>query len=146
VSSETEAVAWLRRQIEADLGEARALAAVPGVSAVWEELPGGGVLECGDGTDPDCWAYSWNVGDQRVTGFIADRDPRSAIARCEAELAVLDEHAARDADVGLMLGPDRLRQREWAGLRLAVRLLAGGYRHRDGWAAHWASAEPSPAG
>ena len=58
---------------------------------------------------------------------------RDLIARCEASLAILDEYEARDSDVDLMLGPDVLRQREWCGLRLAVRLLAAGYKHCPGY-------------
>lgn len=60
-----------------------------------------------------------------------------AIARCEAEVAILDEYEARHNDVILMLGPDCERQREWAGLRLAVRLLGSGYQHRPGYREEW---------
>ena len=80
------------------------------------------------------------MGDSRVTRFIAANDPRSVIARCEAELAILDEHRAEAGcfpdelccvtcgDFPQVLFPCR-----------TVRLLAGGYKHRPGFPAAFAA-------
>jgi hypothetical protein len=61
-------------------------------------------------------------------------DPRDTVARCEAELAILDEaekafrvaRTYKDGDGVLALACART----WLD---AVRLLAGGYKHREGY-------------
>ncbi len=51
-------------------------------------------------------------------------NPARVLAECKAKRQIVEEYAARNDDVDLMMGPDSLRQREWSGLRLAVRTLA----------------------
>lgn len=96
--------------------------------------------------------YAGSAGDILVikhtwpqeSAHIIRHDPQDVIADCKAKLALIDEFTVRDCDTGLMLGPSTPRQHEWGGLRLAVRLLASGYRHREGYAEHWPSSAPAP--
>lgn len=69
--------------------------------------------------------------------FMEANDPASALARIAADRKILAEFVARDKDVDLMLGPDCLRQREWSGLRLALRIKAAQYRSRPGFNPDW---------
>jgi hypothetical protein len=59
------------------------------------------------------------------------------LARIAADRKILAEYVARDNDADLMLGPDCQRQREWAGLRLAIRLKAEQYADRPGFQEAW---------
>ena len=58
-------------------------------------------------------------------------------AETQAKRRLLNEYRARDEDVALMLGPDSRRQRQWAGLHLATKVLAAIYSdhpdYRDEW-------------
>ena len=86
-----EFVPWLRQRIR----ERRYLAEHTvelGSFAEWEERSSG-VLVTGDGTDSDPWRGTWVTGDSSVTRLMEANDPRDTIARCEFELALLDEHA-----------------------------------------------------
>jgi hypothetical protein len=156
----SEAVAWLREQIQERLSSACGLAAIG--SGHWVAVKNAGldwtVHDALGGTlqapaMADCWG-------EAPAQFIAGNDPQDVIARCEAELAILDEHAEG--------GPDELRHGHWEGhgsnerwIRdepndcpvcvypgfstsiheeepcKTVRLLASGYRHRPGYAEHW---------
>ena len=104
-SGEEELAAWLRREIGYAMAAAREVIAAcikdcarpcdfhPAAAAEWHEMSSG-VLDICEGLDrADTWEGVWAVGDSRVTRFIAANDPRSVIARCEADLAILDEHA-----------------------------------------------------
>jgi hypothetical protein len=90
------------------------------------------------GTDPDeAVADTWRVD---AATWIADNDPRSVIARCEAELAILEEHGIDDTfgdgDFCCSSCGD-VPQVPWPCK--TVRLLAAGYKYRPGWAeAGWA--------
>lgn len=80
---------------------------------------------------------------------IALNDPQDVIARCEAELAILDAHAFDTLEKFGTEGPPRcticLSDREgyeeqWEGDPWpcqTVRLVASGYKHREGYAEHW---------
>ena len=115
MSDLAETVAWLRRWILADREAAeRAQQAAPGT---WwhnhDDAPG--VIYTIDG--PDLIEVPEEL--RPVTEHLVRHDPRNVIARCDAELAILD--------------PDN-----WGGgpeaedaYRQAVRMLAQGYRHRD---------------
>ena len=142
-SSEEEPVTWLRKTIEADLAEARHVIALciggcaqpcpfhPAAAAEWREMSSG-VLNISEGLDrAGAWEGVWAMGDSRVTRFIAVNDPQSVIARCEAELAILDEHGGehmcyenvRDGNTfDLYIGDCRV-----------VRHLASAYKHRSGY-------------
>jgi len=161
VSGEEEPVAWLRAQVEAR--KALAEAATPGP---WEP-------EGDDPTDDEVYIgldddSAWRVAILRGPEshenmlHVAANDPRDVIARCEAELAILDEHE--------MSWPDQTPEYEYrdevltdsqggahyvhvkgnlvppyvcktcgygfnGGPCRTVRLLAGGYRHRPGFPA-----------
>lgn len=60
---------------------------------------------------------------------IEANDPRDVIARCDSDLAILDEINRTFAyeDYGHALADS------------VVRLLAQGYHHRDGWKAEWSA-------
>lgn len=149
-----EAVKWLRGQVTARLETAKA-ACHGGDGNWWRRLrdlyidggpvPAGALFEGTpevDAPEHDIFIAEVVVYDEgrpsdEQFAHIALNDPQDVIARCEAELAILDEFTSRHRDVDLMLGPTIARQREWEGLRLAVHLLASGYKHRDGYAEHW---------
>ena len=80
-----------------------------GNNAEWQELSSG-VLVTGDGTETDHWHGTWPMGDSTLTRLMEANDPRDTIARCEAELAILDEHATDDCRSTARRGPP-LRQR-----------------------------------
>lgn len=132
-----DAMAWLRQQIEGD--KAAALA------ASWQERDGDRWHVWGERSD-----RAWVIDDQGEEGFIvgeapaadteaiarhvAAHDPQDVIARCEAELAILDECQLLRL-VGIAYpgeaGPESAEK--------ISRLIASGYRHRPGWAEHWGS-------
>ena len=138
--NETELVPWLRQRIRERLFLATHAVEL-GSFAEWEERSSG-VLVTGDGTDSDPWRGTWVTGDSSVTRLMEANDPRDTIARCEAELALLNEHAvirmpyqdARGvpghfcecATCGFG-GPDRSYPCK------TVRLLGYGYRHWSGY-------------
>ena len=161
--TDQDPVAWLRAAIEARLELARkadtgnpweadkhydALWAVdfqPSAGMVpdgqqWQDVQVSGITDTGS-YDAPRWvlAFAWHAQ------HIALNDPQDTIARCEAELAILDEHAAADfAAYG-----DRLCRRcrwdddepgrdddahHWVVYPCrTVNLLAGGYRHTPGY-------------
>lgn len=115
--------AWLRKQAKGDLAEQRRLVE----------------------------AYAPNV--EREGDWLLFR-AQERVAACEATLAVLtawraavDQHAKDQAEFGRwVLGmsvPEAPRRKPGTepyvipGLEMAVRLLASGYRHRDGWQEAW---------
>lgn len=122
---------WLRRRIEGRRYLAQRTIEL-GNNEVWEE-PSSGVLVTSEPSETDHWHGTWPMGDSSLARLMEANDPCDTLARCEAELAILDEYEAQDRDVTLMLGPDCQRLREWAGLQLTVRLLAKGYRHHPGY-------------
>jgi hypothetical protein len=130
-----EAVAWLREQVLARRDKAQA-AAEASAGGVWfasssEDSDQRSVRFTAQSTlDPRRQADYWVADrvDAADAEYIAANDPRDVIARCEAELGILDLY-----DI-------------WKGWGAAsevaadaVRHLAGGYRHSDGWAEHWGS-------
>lgn len=111
----------------------------------WHEQSSG-VLCTSEGREDDAWYGTWAMGDSRLTRFIADNDPGSVIARCEAELAILDEHAPVKAGHGPK--KDHLccsacvsvSDDAYLAIRSpcrTVRLLASGYKHRPGYREEW---------
>ncbi len=76
---------------------------------------------------------------------LRSHEMRDLVARCEAELAILDGcddqeswlESAREGEPG-----DPTLSLEWregfvAALRQVRELVASGYRHREGYAQHW---------
>lgn len=173
MSSEDEGpVAWLRRTIGFELGDARRVVGLrtglddplpPAAAARWEETTSG-VLDIGATDESDAWHGVWAMGDSRVTRFIAANDPESRIADLEAKLAILDEHyilasddrneAYEEFSVVAIGGADKdsgcatchyygQGGVKGYGICLTVRLLASGYRHRPGYEeAGWTSEQP----
>jgi hypothetical protein len=138
-------VAWLREQIRARMQLARA--ATPGP---WE-------FEGDDPADDELYStaderlptVAWARGQDRQVAngrLMEANDPQDTIARCEAELAILDvwQEASQsrwDLPEGVAEGRDpdeRMRDDAVAGvLDEVARLLAAGFRHCDGYARYW---------
>lgn len=124
-----EAIAWLREQVAQRMETARLAAAAEGGShASW--LPAYGTVV--DAADED-WAVITDTVDE-IAAHIALNDPQDVIARCEAELGILDLYglwAAEDLNGNPALGAAACAVSD------AVRHLASGYKYRDGYAQHW---------
>ncbi len=159
--SEADAVAWLRKQIEGDLAQARLAIGAENINAQWMETSTG-VLHTGPGTETDIWDGTWPMGDGRLTRFIATHDPLDVVADCEAKLSILDEHyiltktdrseayeeysvvprgipgGAGDTGMGCVCchyqGSGGVAG---YGVCRTVKALASAYRHREGYAGHW---------
>jgi Family of unknown function (DUF6221) len=127
-----EAIGWLREQVQARMATARVAAAVEGGDhASW--LPAYGTVV--DAADED-WAITTGTLDE-IAAHMALNDPQDAIARCEAELGILNLYrlwAAEDLSGNAALGAAACAVSD------AVRHLASGYKHRDGYAEHWGTA------
>lgn len=91
MSSEEEPVAWLRRRIENRLALARHAIEL-GNAAEWTELSSGVLMTIAPDAPQDNWDGVHPLGDSSVTRLMEANDPQDTIARCEVELAVLDEH------------------------------------------------------
>jgi hypothetical protein len=133
--SEDKAVAWLREQVQARKAAAEAAAGPDWFLDSSDDADERSVRYTGPSTLRPGELADYCIAD-RVdvldAAHIALNDPQDVIARCEAELEILLEFSTRHDDA-------TERQREWIGLRLAVRLLASGYKHREGYEAHWGS-------
>jgi len=128
---ERRALAWNAIIVESDLhvGDVTIPAAEPpACSPGWREQSSG-VLVTGEGTEDDAWYGTWATGDSRLTRLIAANDPRDTIARCEAELAILDDHGSD--------GERKYPECRCCGVGAfpcrTVRLIGRGYRHRPGY-------------
>jgi hypothetical protein len=119
--------AWLRQRIQARLALARGTIEL-GNAAEWQELSSG-VLLTGDGTEADHWHGMWAMGDSTLTRLMEANDPRDTIARCEAELAILDLYEEQSAKAGENAMQE---DRAWT-LASAVRLLGSAYKHQPGY-------------
>lgn len=145
-------MAWLRQQVEARLYLARHAVEL-GNAEHWTELSSGVLMTCAPDAPQEGWDGVHPLGDSSVTRLMEANDPRDTIARCAAELAVLEEltaaRARREAEQNdydawvrgettagraPFTGPDLSLI---PGLERAVRLLSRGYRHHDGWRGHW---------
>lgn len=145
---------WLRRRI----AERKYLAEHTmelGNAAVWTELSSGVLLTCRPDApqdDPhDRWDGVHPMGDSSLTRLMEANDPRDTIARCDFELAILDDYAAtmavrESAEAKLRRGeelsPSEGRDYMDAGRELCVyesvaRRLGYGYRHWEGYRETW---------
>lgn len=144
-SDEEDPVAWLRQRIAERLYLARNAIEL-GNAAVWTESSTGVLVTGEPGDSADAWHGTWAMGDSSLTRLIEANDPRDTIARCEMEMAILDEHGwvwedYRDGD-----GIERM-SRECVTCQApgtpddypchTVRLLLRGYRHHSGYGAEW---------
>jgi hypothetical protein len=152
VSSEEDPVAWLRAQIAARMVAARK--ATPGP---WEFESDDEVFTVHDGERGDLVgqtvAFTRHWADANG-GHIAANDPQDAVARCEAELAILDEHyILRNGDMNeayeqfsIISPPFPPRDCGCVtchyasqggvngyGICRTVKFLASAYRHRPGY-------------
>ena len=145
-STDEELAAWLRAAILARLELARE--ASPKTDGHWwrrtdergepvSHLWAGEALRDEDG---NVWSGEYVVVyDEGAPGeaqfdHMAANDPRDTIARCEAELAILDlyeQQAAKWYENAMQ------EDRAWT-LWPVIALLAGGYRYRPGYREEWA--------
>ena len=77
---------------------------------------------------------------RREADHIRRHDPRSIVARCEAELAILDECAPGGyrqfyVEAGVITSQEHVAMGA-IGTRV-IRLLAAGYKHRTGYLEEW---------
>ena len=161
-----ELLLWLRATIVGDKAKAEAATAGPWrwtgdypegtCPHGYEWTDHGPDLQSGDDyviTTSGYDASGLNIKDVDAE-HIAQHDPRDTVARCDAELAILDEHAPVHAWRPFSARPGRgdgehvgckkcvtwiegrIPEREAYPCR-TVRLLAQGYRHRPGWKQEW---------
>lgn len=97
--SDNEMVTWLRRRVEQRLYLARHAVEL-GNAEVWTELSSGVLMTVAPDAPQDGWDGIWAMGDSSLTRLMEANDPRDTIARCEAELAVLDLFAETAALAG----------------------------------------------
>jgi hypothetical protein len=120
-------VTWLRRRInERKYLAERAIEL--GNAAEWQELSSGVLMTIAPDAPQDWTDGVWPMGDSSLTRLMEANDPRDTIARCEAELAILDLYEQQAAKDNNAMEEDRT----WLLARV-VRLLATGYKHRPGY-------------
>lgn len=137
MSEQDDLTTWLRQRIR----ERRHLAehAIElGNNAVWEETSSG-VLVTSEPTEADHWHGTWTTGDSSLARLMKANDPRDTIARCEAELAIMDEHQACWVWTGAPKYAASKPCGECGGgvPCRTVRHLGYGYRHWPGWQETW---------
>ena len=147
--SEEEPVAWLRQRIRERLYLAQRTIEL-GNAAEWTEMSSG-VLVTGEPTEADVWHGTWPMGDSSLARLMEANDPQDTIARCEAELAILDLHRPVAEGSGWLECQECGPNNDTSGILAVpgqgetfwpcatVRLLAGGYRHRPGFPAVFAA-------
>ena len=91
MSSEEEPVAWLRQRIRERLYLAQHAIEL-GNAAEWTELSSGVLMTIAPDAPQDRLDGVHPLGDSSLTRLMEANDPQDTIARCEAELAILDEH------------------------------------------------------
>lgn len=149
---------WLRGQIGERLETARV--ACDGDSGHWFAGDKWNVYRA---EDEAAWDTPYEGDEHKLVVYgnvkpqsehIALNDPRDTIARCEAELAILDEHASDEDPVledcircgtALHAGPCECPnalsgQHEREALAYpcpTVRHVASAYKHHEGWGKHW---------
>jgi len=135
MSSEEEPVAWLRKRIRERLYLAQHAIEL-GNAAVWTELSSGVLMTIAPDAPQDNWDGVWAMGDSSLTRLMEANDPQDTIVRCEAELAILDICEETISDSANFTFLEKKRAED---ARQIVRLLAGGYRHRPGFPAAFAT-------
>ena len=140
-AAEDDLVTWLRRAIGAR--RSLALGAIElGSDEKWTEISSGvlqTIAEDKPGIDPMDGLHP--LGDSTLTRLMEANDPQDTIARCEAELAILDEHGPFDPAPEWLSAFCR-RCGEIDDHRVAwpcrtIRLLGSGYKHRPGYREEW---------
>ena len=138
---------WLRQVIEGDLAGAKKLLSEDWGDRAWAVTPCAGdeaencpcIVQQGEEKPYDVpqvplIRYIADAETPELAAWIARHDLRAGIARCEAELAILDasEKAWKVAEF-----PDEAGGFA-NGLEEAVKILASGYKYHEGYAEHWA--------
>ena len=134
-----EIAAWLRAQAEADLTLARSAGGGEWHTLCRCEGECDGTSPCEEVEGDDIRIYAEGGHDCWQADHIAAHDPRDEIARAESVLAVLDEHARLDDSIWCRTcdpGGESGDSAAWYPCR-TLRLLAYGYRHREGWQDGW---------
>lgn len=136
-----QAVAWLRKQIEQRRYLAQRTVEL-GNAVHWTELSSGVLMTIAADAPQDNWDGVHPMGDSSLTRLMEANDPQDTIARCQAELAMLDIcQRVIGEDEGHEYYSDG-----WSGLavaRIAIRFLAAAYRHHDGYAQFWGGPAPT---
>jgi len=134
MSSEEDAIAWLRQRIRERLYLAQHAIEL-GNAAEWTELSSGVLMTVAPDAPQDNWDGVWAMGDSSLTRLMEANDPQDTITRCEAELAILDlykQQAAKASENAIQ------EDRAWT-LWPVLALLASGYKHRPGYPAVFAA-------
>jgi hypothetical protein len=138
MSSEEEAVAWLRAAIEARKATAMATSRRKDLSLAWV-LRGhpseSAMIRDGDGL---VVVYDEGTPNDEEAAHMVLNDPQDTVARCEAELAILDACAPSKSTEAALEAGDISTEEYVTGAVMGsqvIRLLAGGYKHRPGFPA-----------
>jgi hypothetical protein len=141
MSSEEEAVAWLRKRIRERLYLAQHAIDL-GNAAEWTELSSGVLMTIAPDAPQDRLDGVHPMGDSSLSRLMEANDPQDTIARCEAELAILDACSpSKSTEAALEAGDISTEEYvtgEVMGSQI-IRLLAGGYKHRPGFPAAFAA-------
>lgn len=143
---------WLRRRIKERAYLAHHAIEL-GNAETWTELSSGVLMTIAPDAPQDNWDGVWAMGDSSLTRLMEANDPRDTIARCDAELAILDAYASaakrreqEHADYGAWVRGEASGDRPQftgpspsliPGLELAVRHVASAYRDRPGYREEW---------
>jgi hypothetical protein len=133
----TELADWLRATINSDLQAAKDLEAASWRVTSWthERVDGGGDerIALVDEDGRKLIVFTWPDVDvtQDELEHMAIHDPRDTIARCEAELQIVDLHG--EIHEGPCVSVYDYPQPPCRELRVK----AYGYRHRPGWLEEW---------
>lgn len=118
---ECESVIWLRSAIEGDKATAEAVRDPSEISVGAEFVD--------------------HCGSDEAAEYIRRHDPRDAIARCEADLKVLDLHGPNRYGYCLTCDPDSCGCVGSGDYPCAtVCTILAGYRHREGFKPEWVTA------
>jgi hypothetical protein len=89
--NDPDGTTWLRQKIKERLYLAQHTIEL-GNAAHWTELSSGVLMTIEPDAPQDRWDGVHPLGDSSLTRLMEANDPQDTIARCEAELAILDEH------------------------------------------------------
>ncbi|MFD9949701.1 DUF6221 family protein [Nonomuraea sp. NPDC059023] len=135
---EPESVAWLRSVITEDMATAKAVD-----SQVWTAAQAQEEwyiqLEQGEAFGGDA---EWGDLASEEATLIAIHDPRNTIARCEADLGLLDLHKYGEYGecVTCDVGAQSCGCCGWGDFPCdTIKTVMSGYRHRDGFKPEWVS-------
>ena len=164
MSTDKDPVIWLRRKIEQRMYLARHAIEL-GNAAAWTELSSGVLMTCEPDAPQEGWDGVHPLSDSSLARLMVANDPQDTIARCEAELAILDEHyilasddrnpdyeefsvvkiGSADSDRGCVTchyyGMGGVKG---CGICRTVRILLSAYRYREGFNPDWAGATGVP--